>query len=146
MSHHPQPPPKAAAEPLPPPPRGDAARWGAYVEAAIPRIVMTTAFLPEKQPSLHLIATAPGFDGWQVVLRVEADFLHRLLASLQDWLEYRLANRLSIPRLPDVATPTLEDYEEYDAEQDYRWGRAMLQTGEPPHPMDDVFAEIEAGR
>lgn len=125
---------------------GDAARWEAYLEAALPRIVMTTTFLPDQDPHSHLIATAPGFDGWQVVLPVDKDFLQRLRMSLQDWLEYRLANRLPIPRLPDVATPTLEDYEEYDAERAYVWGRTMLQAGEPPQPMEDVFAEIEAER
>ena len=139
---HPQTEPNTPAVETP----GDAARWGAYLEAALPRIVMTSAFLADKRPRIHLIATAPGFDGWQVALPVDQDFLQRLLVSLQDWLEYRLANRLPIPRLPDVATPTLEDYEEYDAERAYAWGRSMLQVGEPPRPMEDIFAEIEAER
>jgi hypothetical protein len=67
--------------------------------------------------------------------------MHRVLRSLEDWVEYRLANRLAIPLLPDVDTPTLEDYEEYDAIRAYDQAKARQGT---PIPLDEAFALLDA--
>ena len=124
------------------PPAGDAERWGAYIHAAFTRISISPVILHDKHSAIHLVATAAGFEGWHLLLPIEPDHLiGRVLGSLEDWLEYRLANRLSIPLLPDIDTPTLEDYEEYDSIRAY--DQAKAHQGKPI-PLDEAFAILDA--
>jgi hypothetical protein len=60
-----------------------------------------------------------------------------LLGALEDWLEYRLANRLPIPHIPGMETPTLEDLEEVAAIRAYDDAKA---EGGTPIPFDQALA------
>jgi hypothetical protein len=125
-------------------PVGLAERWSAYIQHATTHVLITLDF-PHPQKPVQLTASAPGFDGWVQPLDAQSDLLYQIVASLNDWLAYRLANRLPIPALPGVATATLEDLEEYESQQVAEQGHLRLAT-DTPRPMDDVFAEIDAGR
>ena|SRR5215212_1934201 len=135
---HPQPKPAPPPEPAP----GDPDRWANYVTAALRYASIHPQILPEK-PILTFYGTIPGFEGLHYASSDGVHFLSYFWHTIEDWLEYRLANRLPIPLLPGVATPTLEDFEEYDAIRAYDEAKA---EGGTPIPLDQALAMLGLDR